>query len=211
MGLFRETTVTVLYTELQSFSSGFVRGVEIVGETKFTVLEQGGSFKWRGYGMRLFVPKDSFTASLGVGECTINIRVSLSGHFQLPGDSDFLSPVFWIAAPCRFTKPVTLEIQHCALGEDEAALSHLAFVSTKCSQRDLPYIFRGLDGGAFSKNSTYGSIQLSNFSGIAVTGRKNTPRSYCAHLYHTMKQVYDWRFYLVITQNIDAQITVSVC
>ena len=185
--------------------------MEIVGETEFTVLEQGGDFGWRGYGIKLYVPKDSFTASPGMGECTINIRVSLSGHFQLPGDSDFLSPVFWIAAPCRFTKPVTLEIQHCALREDEAALSHLTFVSTKCSQRDLPYIFRELDGGVFTTQYSYGSIQLSHFSGVAVTGRKNTPRSYCAHLYHTMKQVYDWRFYLVITQDIDAQITVSIC
>ena len=151
----------------------------------------------------------SFTASPGMGECTINIRVSLSGHFQLPGDSDFLSPVFWIAAPCRFTKPVTLEIQHCAFSEDEAVLSHLTFLSTKCSQRDLPYIFRELDGGVFTTHSSYGSIQLSHFSGIAVTGRKNTPQSYCAHLY-PMKQVYDWRFYLVIMQGIDAQITVSI-
>ena len=58
---------------------------------------------------------------------------------------------------------------------------------------------------------TYGSIQLSHFSGIAIIGRKSTARSYCAHLYHTIKQAYDWRFYLVITQDIDAQITVSVC
>ena len=46
--------------------------------------------------------------------------------------------------------------------------------------------------------SSYGSILLGHFSGVAVTGRKNTPWSYCAHLYHTMKQVCDWRFYLVI-------------
>ena len=158
--------------------------------------------------MKLYVPKDSFTTS--VGECTLNIRVSLTGHFQLPEDSNFLSPVFWIAAPCRFTKPVTLEIQHCALREDETVLSHLTFVSTKCSQRDLPYIFRQLDGGVFTIHNSYGSIQLSHFSGIAIIGRKSTTRSYCAHLYHTIKQAYDWRFYLVITQDIDAQITVSV-
>ena len=76
---------------------------------------------------------------------------------------------------------MTLEIQHCALSKDEAALSHLTFVSTKCSQRDLPYIFRELDGGVFTTHSSYGSILLSHFSGVAVTGRKNTPRSYCAH------------------------------
>ena len=159
--------------------------------------------------MRLHVPKDSFTTS--IKECTINIRVSLSGHFQLPGDSDFLSPVFWIAAPCRFTKPVSLEIQHCALSKDETALSHLTFVSTKCSQRDLPYIFRELGGGVFTTHSTYGSIQLSHFSGIGVTGKKGTPRSYCAHLYRTKKEDYEWRFYFVIVQDLVAKNTVNFC
>ena len=117
------------------------------------MIYQGGCFEWRGYGMKLYVPKDSFTTN--VGECTLNIRVSLTGHFQLPEDSNFLSPVFWIAAPCRFTKPVTLEIQHCALREDETALSHLTFISTKCSQKNLPYIFRELDGGVFTIHNSY--------------------------------------------------------
>ena len=85
----------------------------------------------------------------------------------------------------------------------------LSFVSANCSQQNLPYQFRKVDGGVFTKHSSYGSIHLSHFSGKAVVGRKGGARSYCAHLYHKIKQVYDWRFYLVITQNIDAQITVS--
>ena len=175
----------------------------MIGETKFTVPAQGGLFEWSGYGLRLYVPKDSLPTS--VEECRINIKASFSGQFQLPEDSDLLSPVFWISASCKFTKPVTLELQHCALREDEAALSGLTFVSAKCSQRDLPYRFRQVEGGVFTTHSSYGSIQLSHFSGNAVTGRKRTPRSYCAHLYHTMKQMYDWRFYFVITQDLEAK------
>ena len=194
---------------LYSLFSGGVRGVEIVGEAEITVVDQGDSFEWKGYGLRIHVPKGSFTVSKR--KCKINIQVSLTGQVKLPEDSDLLSPIFWIAAPCKFKKPVTLEIQHCALREDEAVLSDLSFVSAKCSQKDLPYIFRQVDGGVFTQYSSYGSIQLSHFSGMAVTGRKNTSRSYCAHLYSTMKQVYDWRYYLVIMQDTDAQITVSVC
>ena len=186
---------------------GPICGVEVIGETEFMVPNQGGLFEWKGYGLRLQVPAGSL--SVGMGECRINIRVSLSGQFQLPEDSDLLSPVFWITAPCKFTKPITLEIQHCALREDETVLSDLSFVSANCSQRELPYQFRKVDGGVFTKHSSYGSIQLSHFSGNGVIGRKGGPRSYCAHLYHKIKQIYDWRFYLVITQNIDAQITVS--
>ena len=166
-----------------------------------------GSFDWKGYGLRLQVSPASLSAD--IAECKVNVWVSLSGKFQLPEDSDLLSPVFWISAPCKFTKPITLEIQHCALREDETVLSDLSFVSANCSQRYLPYRFRRVDGGVFTKCSSYGSILLNHFSGNAVIGKKGRPRSYCAHLYRKMKHVHDWRFYLVITQNIDAQITVS--
>ena len=178
----------------------------MIKETKITFPDQGGTFEWRGYGLRLHVPKGSFPH--GMKECRIDIRASLSGQFQLPDDSDLLSPAFWITAPCVFTKPVTLEVEHCALTEDETVLSELSFVSANCSQRDLPYRFRQLAGGVFTTHSSYGSIQLTHFSGFSVIGRKKTPQSYCAHLYHTMKRVYDWRFYFVITKDLDANNTV---
>ena len=184
-----------------------IRGTEIMGEADFRVLTQGGTFQWKGYGLRLHVLKDSFPA--GMEECRINIKVSISGQFQLPEDSELLSPVFWILAPCKFTRPLTLEIQHCALREDEAALSNLNFVSCKCSQKELPYRLRKVEGGVFTTHSSYGSIQLSHFSGLGVTGRKGIPQSYCAHLYYTMREMYDWRFYFVITQDLDAKIMVQ--
>ena len=185
----------------------FFCGVDVLGETEFTVPTQGDSFEWKGYGLKLHVSEGSLPE--GMDGCRIIIRMSLSGHFQLPEDSDLLSPVFWISPSCKFTKPVTLEIQHCAFREDEAVLSYLSFVSTKWSQRGLPYKFGKVDGGLFTTHSSYGIIQLHHFSGNAVTGRKRTPRSYCAHVYHTMKQMYDWRYYFVITQDLDATNTVK--
>ena len=171
----------------------------MIGETAFTVPNQGTCFQWEGYGFKLHVPEGSLP--VGMEECRINIRASLFGQFQLPEDSDLLSPVFWISSPCKFSKPATLEIQHCALREDETILSDLSFVSAKCSQKDLPYRFKQLDGGTFTIDSAYGSIQLTHFSGIGITGRRRTPRSYCAHLYHAMRQIDDWRFYLAITED----------
>ena len=175
--------------------------------TEFTVSTHDAFFEWEGYGLKLHVQEGSLPT--GMEECKVNIRVSLSGQFQLPEDSDLLSPVFWILAPCKFTKPVTLEIQHCALREDETVLSELAFISALCSQKDLPYRFKQLDGGVFTMHSFYGSIQLSHFSAKAIAGRKTTPRLYCAHLYHTIEQIYDWRFCLVITQDLPVFNTVS--
>ena len=174
---------------------------------EFIVPTQGGCFEWKGYGLKFHVPEESLPS--GMEEARVNIRASLSGQFQLPEDSDLLSPVFWISAPCKFIKPVTLEIQHCALREDERVLSDLNFVSAKHSQSNLPYRFKHLDGGVFTKHSSYGIIQLSHFCGMGVDGKKSTPRLYCAHLYHTMKHLHDWRFYLAITRDLEAQITVS--
>ena len=159
-----------------------------------------GHFEWDGYGLPKFhVPEGSLQD--GTRKCMVHVGGSLSGEFQLPEDTDLLSPVFWISAPCKFAKPVTLEIQHCALREDETVLSDLRFVSAICFQKDLPYRFKQLGEGVFTVHSSYGSIQLSHFSGKAITGIKRTPRLCCAHLYHTIEQICDWRFCLVITQD----------
>ena len=183
--------------------------MEVIGETDFVVSNRGGFFEWKGFGLRLSISEDCLPT--GMEECRINIKASLSGPFLLPEDSDLLSPVFWISALCKFKKPVTLEIQHCA-SRDEASFANLNFVSTKCSQKELPYIFRQLDGGKFPADSSYGSIQLSHFSGFGITGRKRTPRAYCAQIYYTIKEeATDWRVYFIITKDLDALKTVCGC
>ena len=182
----------------------------MIGAKRFIVPTKSAFFEWKGYGLKLHVPDGSLP--VGIQEAWVDIRASLSGHFQLPEDdedSDLLSPVFWISVPCKSIKPVTLEIHHCARRENEAVLSNLSIVSAKDSQGDLPYRFKQLDGGVFTKHSSYGSIQLSHFCGIGIAGRKTTPRSYCVHLYHTVKQIYDWRYYLAITIDLPAFKTVS--
>ena len=180
--------------------------MEVIAETDFVVSTKGGSFEWKGYGLRLSVSEDSLPT--GMEECRINIKASLSGPFQLPEDSDLLSPVFWISALCKFEKPVTLEIQHCA-SRVKASFADLNFISTKCSQRDLPYTFKQLDGGKFHADSSYGSIQLRHFSGAGIAGRKGTPRAYCAQIYYTIKEeASDWRFYFFITKDLDTLKTV---
>ena len=178
----------------------------MIAGTEFTVSAQVTDFEWEGYGLRLHVPEGSLPGDMEM--CTVNIRASLSGKFQLPEDTDLLSPVFWISAPCKSTKPVTLEIQHYAL-RDEIVLSGLSFVSAKDSQKDLPYRFKQLDGGVFNMDSAYGTIQPRHFCGIGVMGLKHTPRSYCVHVYHTMERVNKWKYYLAITQDHPIQNNVS--
>ena len=142
----------------------------MIGEVEFRVPDQGGSFDWS----EISYPQEQFS-TCGMKECKINIKASLLsfGEFQLPEDPDLLSPVFWILAPCKFTKSLTLEIQHCALREDERASSNLSFVSAKCSQRDLAYRFRHVDGGVFTTHSSYGSIHPVGGPGTSATETKS--------------------------------------
>ena len=178
----------------------------MIGGTDFIVSTKGKFFEWEGYGLRLCVSEESLPTDME--ECRINIKASLSGPFELPEDSELLSPVFWISTLCKFKKPVTLEIQHCAC-RDKAHFADLNFISTKCSQKELPYTFKQLDGGRFPTESSYGTIQLSHFSGITVTGRKRTPRAYCAQIYYTIKEeASDWRVYFIITKDLDTLKTV---
>ena len=99
-------------------------------------------------------------------------------------------------------------MQHCA-SRDEAYFADLNFISAKCSQKTLPYTFKQLDGGSFPTDSSYGSIQLHHFSGFGITGRKRTPRAYCAQIYYTIKEeASDWRVYFIITKDLDTLKTV---
>ena len=66
--------------------------MEILAEKEFTVLDKGGFFEWKEFGMRLHVPKGSISTFMG--EYRINIQVSLHGQFELPKGLDLLSPVF---------------------------------------------------------------------------------------------------------------------
>lgn len=86
----------------------------------------------------------------------------------MPPDCELLSAVFWVYSHHKFTKPLTVEIQHCAvLSSDEQCLQ-LCFVSTKCTHKELPYVFKMRDGDLFSPHSSYGGLSLTQFSGFGI-------------------------------------------
>jgi len=186
----------------------------VIGETEFTVPTDGGTFEWKGYGLKLHVPEHSYSLQANSEECRITIKASISGVFKLPDDTELLSPIFWmsVADSEKFLKPVTLEIQHCASRHeiedlDKSTLADLSFISTKSFAEvdHLPYIFKALEGGVFTAYSSYGSIELTQFSGVGVAGSKKTPSCYRAHVYCTNIGAHDWRFYFSITRDLDVQ------
>ena len=186
---------------------GFLRGAEVVAERDFVITNQARSYHWDEYGFRLHVPEGSLEA--GLSETTVNVRVSLFGHFQLPADSELVSAVYWVFCPHKFSQPLTVEVQHCAA---PSQCSSLSFVRTKCTQQELPYQFKELEGGSFSQQSFYGSISVNHFSGIGIKRKRSKEVSddYCAQLYKSRKGLYDCQFFFAVTKNLEACSSVSL-
>ena len=111
-------------------------------------LTAGEGYEWKGHGLRLQVPANALEPLSP--PATITIQASLSGHYHLPDHSQLVSGVYWISFPGKFSRPVTLEVQHCASLQPAHETSSLTFVTAKCSQETLPYNFRPMTGGVVS-------------------------------------------------------------
>ena len=160
------------------------------------------TFHWKGYGLKLDIPPASLPA--GVEQSDIKIKASLEGEFQFPENTTLVSAVFGLQCPVKFTKPLTLEIQHC--GKHSGALS---FVRAKCSQKDLPYQFKPLESprGVFSSDS--GAVTLFSFSGLCIVQTGSEEQRYCSRLYYFGSKM-DWRVHFVVVKDLKSFITVSL-
>ena len=187
-----------------------IPGIKVVGEQDLEVTNEAMSFQWKDHGLKLHIPED--TLPKGVSKYPVNIKASLSGQFELPRGYELVSAVYWVTAPGKFTKPVTIEAQHCANFNKP---SQLRFVHTSCTQKSLPYKFKFIDGGSFSLGSKYGVLSTTHFSGTGIA-KEVTPDEhscqYCAQVYFTVKHLQDyWYCHFVITKDLEMCLTVSTC
>ena len=199
----------------------------MIDHTSFTYTGKAQSFNWRRFGFKIHLPDHALPP--GVNECQLHIKASLSGQFQFPDDTECVSGIYWIACPYTFEKPVTVEIQHCVTKPEYLQHpSSLTFIVAKCTQEDLPYQFKILDGGVFSSNSRYGSIKLTQFSGVGTAFRplhrpslmqrlglrprehESDAKSYCARLYYSNSGNNSWEVYFAIMWNLELHISVSI-
>ena len=187
-----------------NFPLEYLRGFETFAETSFNISDSHShSFEWQRYGLKLHIPEGAVTAEHT--ECRVDIKVGLIGQFRIPDDLQLVSCIYWLRGPQRpFLKPVTLEIEHCASLQDSSQSESLRFVVAKCSQRELPYQFRVLEKGTFVPQSSYGSIQVSQFSffGITVSRRSSTLSQYYSALFYIQKGPNKWHVDFVITLHL---------
>ena len=162
---------------------GYLRGVDVIGETSLPVTNQAQTFTWASHGMKLHIPPNSLPAKLK--QCKLHIKVGLSGQFALPENTSLVSAVYWLDSEprCKLSKSINVEIQHCA---KPTQITGLSFVRAKCSQKDLPYTFKTLAGGVFSQQTNFGCISLNEFSILSVLKKMFVVDSYyCASFYYT--------------------------
>ena len=181
---------------------GGLRGVDkIIDETEFVFTDEAGSYEWMGSGFKLHTPSGALPAE--AVPCRINVKASMSGQFECPENSELVSPVYWISTPKNlwFSRPLTVDFQHCGTVEERDD-SDLSFVVAKCTQPDLPYKFKFLDGGRFDPNSSYGSISVTHFSGLGIVSKQRKGWSYCAHTYVTNRGRDCWSIHFVIARDL---------
>ena len=212
--------------------SDYIRGVDVIAETRFVLTKGAQSFEWEEHGFKLHVPEGSLPE--GLDQCEVKVKVSLSGNFDLPESSELVSAVYWVYSPHLFLEPLTVEIQHCAAITTPTQCTQLTFIRTKCTQKELPYSFKELDGGSFEPNSPYGSIPVTHFSGIGIAKksiRRSSSRNRVMHvgrgsrsrsassssrgtrvkedvrvqycgLLYTFKELNDWMLHFVVVKDL---------
>ena len=181
-------------------------GVEVCAETTLVVTNNPQSSIWKGYGLKIHIPQGCLPED--VDKCTIKIQASLSGLYEFPDNSFLVSAVFWLRCEpqCKFSVPISMEIQHCARAEN---VSKLSFVKALCSQKSLPYTFRAVAGGRFSSSCSYGILELDSFSGVAVTQEGSKSRVYISRLFYLSQTLSAHDIHFVVTWNTEAHFAVS--
>ena len=182
----------------------------MLAETSFIVPDSHThSFKWQGYGLNLHIPEGAIPVEHS--GCRVDFKAGFAGQFNIPDALQLVSCVYWVSCPIKFVKPVTLEIEHCASLQNSSQSSSLSFIAAKCSQAELPYQFKVLERGIFKPQSSYGSIQVSQFSlfGIIISKIFPSLQRYCCTHHYIQKDVNKWDVDFVIAPNLQASLTVS--
>ena len=154
----------------------------LVAETSVLVTNSEQLFSWDESGLNLYIPENSLPANLQ--QCSIHIKATIMGDYQLPQDTHLVSAVYWIKCvpKCQFSQPLTLEIQHCAKPE---STSQLCFVKASSMDRGKERINFETVVGNFPRHSSYGFIELDSFCLYGVGKKGAEERQYCASCYYS--------------------------
>ena len=152
-----------------------------VAETSVLVTNSEQLFSWDECGLNLYIPENSLPANLR--QCSIHIKATIMGDYQLPQDTHLVSAIYWIECvpKCQFSRLLTLEIQHCAKPE---GASQLCFVKASSMDHGEERVNFETIPGNFSRHSSYGFIELDSFSRYGIGKKGAKERQYCASTHY---------------------------
>ena len=140
-------------------------------------------FSWDECDLDLYIPENSLPTNLQ--QCSIHIKATIIGDYQLPQDTHLVSAVYWIECvpKCQFSRPLTLKIQHCAKPDSASQLCFVKASSMHYSEEDVSF---EIIPGDFPQRSSYGFIELDSFFGGYGVGKKGAKeRLYCASTHYS--------------------------
>ena len=133
--------------------------------------DRNNTFNLQQCGLSLFFPQEVITTPVE-SAAALRYDVTAKGlwaeQFVFPEGTHLISSVTSVSlnAPLPLDKPVTVQLMHCASITDQSQSKYLSFVVSHSAQP--PFEFELLPGGDFLAGSNYGTIQLKEFSLIAI-------------------------------------------
>ena len=207
LSLFLSLSLSACLVSLFSFSMSItLAGTDIIARTTVSVLPGAPlNYHWKEHGLKLYAPANAMEQK--ADPVTLNIQAIHSDGIQLPENVELVSGVYVVTFPQQIFQPVRMELQHCASLEHPHQLPSLSFVTAKSMQGLPPYQFQLLPGGIFPAKASYGNIQLSQSSGVAIVndGSKN----YTAVTYYIPQSATTWLVYFFIMW--DLELSLQVC
>ena len=190
------------------FIPDFLRGVEVCAETVLEVVgDKPQKVEWPGYGFYIDVPEGALPPGV---TASVGLKVILTGQFKLPENRQLISAFYWVSSSEVFLKKVAVNIQHCAVIENEEQCLDFRFIIAKCSQKELPYTFNEFEG-LFNPCTQYATIKLKQFSILSILAPRHT-KVHCAALMYYKQQTdtpENADFHFVLVKNLTPQILVQ--
>ena len=169
--------------------------VQVAGKKLFLVQGDKPQFmNWERFGLRIGVKYNSLSSSETVEVATAAL---VGGEFKFPENTVLVSAVYAVTVSKPLLKPMRLEIQHCVdlTGRPGLSKIYLKFAIAPMSTHSLPYQFRIIEGGEFSSDSRYGSIERKEFCLVCILGLESTgvmeATAYAGLVYYEEKGVED--------------------
>ena len=141
-----------------------------VAERKLFLIQGDKSqlMNWEKFGLRIGVQEASLSSTDTVEAAVVAL---VGGQFVFPKNTVLVSAVYAVSVSKPLLKPLRLEIEHCVdLTVRPGLTRFLKFAIAPVSTPSLPYQFSIVDGGEFSSNIGYGSIQRTKFCLVCILG-----------------------------------------